>query len=320
MVTTSKVLIIDDSATQCLFMRQALQNSGYQVVVANDGKQGLRMIAQENPQCLILDVILPGMNGFELCRYIRSQEAWRALPVLMVSSKSASSDRFWAMRQGANAYLTKPFKANELVQAVSEIITESPRLPNTSIRPPANGTTGSQRPIDPHTPPPVTGQTTGPYRPVDLQPPFAPIGSAAGQQPANTIFSTQEKQAGYNQRDQGTPLTSNARGSQFVFPPQAPKSSGSVRETDPSTPIGSNPMFALRLFIPRRIEYVEPHPIADLRARHLYQFIDGQRNVELLKVLSKMTREELVNALRLLVQQQHVHLYEPGGRLMDSSI
>ncbi|GLV59078.1 hypothetical protein KDH_59060 [Dictyobacter sp. S3.2.2.5] len=88
MVTAPKVLIIDDSSTQCLYMRQALQSAGYQVLVANDGPEGLRMMAHDAPQCLVLDIILPGMNGFEVCRHLRSQEAWRTLPIIIVSSKT----------------------------------------------------------------------------------------------------------------------------------------------------------------------------------------------------------------------------------------
>ncbi|GER88783.1 hypothetical protein KDW_29450 [Dictyobacter vulcani] len=321
MATTPKVLIIDDSSTQCLFMQQSLRSAGYQVVVANDGKQGLRIIAQENPQCVVLDIVLPGMNGFEVCRYLRSQDAWRTLPVIMISSKNSSSDRFWAMRQGANAYLTKPFKANELVEAVQENISERPRTPNTSVRPPV-----SQRPLDPHTPLPATRQDSGAYRPVDVQAPFASVRNTPGRQrpPTDPFAVPVEQQAMQNQHSQGIPLSSNSRAQQFAFPPlnvpgkpETPTPSGA---TGPQRPAATNPIFPLLLLVPKRIDYVDPPRIADPRTRQLYQIIDGQKNVEMLRVLTNMTKEELLSTLRQLVRQQHIHLYEPGGRLIDSNI
>jgi len=179
MVTAPKVLIIDDSSTQCLYMRQALQGAGYQVLVANNGVEGLRIISQDSPQCLVLDIILPGMNGFEVCRHLRAQEAWRDLPIIMVSSKNASSDRFWAMRQGATAYLTKPFKGEELIEEVRKVVVERPRQPNTSLRPEGSGSTGPQRPVNPSTPLPASGWSTG-SRPSVKTPQASPLHASSG--------------------------------------------------------------------------------------------------------------------------------------------
>lgn len=122
MVTTPKVLIIDDSSTECVLMRQALQSAGYQVLIANDGAQGLHMLSLDRPQCLVLDIVLPGMSGFEVCRQLRAQAAWHDLPIVFVSTKNSAADLFWAKRQGANHYLTKPFKGEVLVQIVDELL------------------------------------------------------------------------------------------------------------------------------------------------------------------------------------------------------
>jgi CheY-like chemotaxis protein len=119
-----KILIIDDSATECLFMQRALSDVGYQTVIANDGYEGLKLLLREKPDCLILDIVLPGISGFEVCRQVRSQSFTRDLPIIIVSTKNSPSDRFWAKKQGANYYLAKPFKGPQLVQAITEVLAE----------------------------------------------------------------------------------------------------------------------------------------------------------------------------------------------------
>lgn len=327
MVAAPKVLIIDDSSTQCLYMRQALQSAGYQVLVANDGPAGLRMIAQDSPQCLVLDIILPGMNGFEVCRHLRSQEAWRTLPIIMVSSKNASSDRFWAMRQGANAYLTKPFKGEELVQEVMKVVTERPRQPNTSLRPESSGTTGPQRSVNPtNSPLPASVWGTGSQQSVK-----APQ--------ASSMQTNNGQDTGNAQRQdvQGPQFASLRRGSikpgnaNTPYPQgndvQAPGQLRHSSETSPQQPIKILSMSALPLLIPRRVDGAdvpftnkqERLSPGEHRARQLYLAIDGQKNIEELTYSTQMSREEIVSALRVLVHQQRVLLYEPGGRLVDSS-
>ena len=136
-----KILIIDDSATECLFMQKALSDVGYQALVANDGYEGLRILLREKPDCLILDIVLPGINGFEICRQIRSQSFTRDLPIIIVSTKNSPSDKFWAKKQGANYYLVKPFKGPQLIQAITEVLSEQSSPPNSVL----SRTTG-QRP------------------------------------------------------------------------------------------------------------------------------------------------------------------------------
>jgi CheY-like chemotaxis protein len=122
MIGAPKVLIIDDSTTSCFYMAQALQKAGYNVITASDGQEGMMRILQEHPQCLILDVILPGISGFALCRQLRAQDALRSLPIILVSSKNTAIDQSWGLRQGANRYLSKPFTEEMLVQAVGEVL------------------------------------------------------------------------------------------------------------------------------------------------------------------------------------------------------
>ncbi|MBO0782580.1 MAG: response regulator, partial [Ktedonobacteraceae bacterium] len=113
-----KILIIDDSATSCALMERALHGEGYQILIATDGREGLAMAIQEQPHCIILDVVLPGMNGFEVCRTLRTRPKYRDLPIIMVSTKNTPLDKSWALRQGATHYLAKPFKPNDILELV----------------------------------------------------------------------------------------------------------------------------------------------------------------------------------------------------------
>jgi chemotaxis family two-component system response regulator PixH len=121
-----RVLIVDDSATLRLIMARALQRVGYQVSMASDGKEGLDKALQERPHCIILDVVLPGMNGFSLCRQLRALDPEHDLSIILVSSKSTPMDQRWGLRQGADRYLPKPFTEEELIEAVKELFTAHP--------------------------------------------------------------------------------------------------------------------------------------------------------------------------------------------------
>ena len=122
MVFAPRILIIDDSATLCLIMARALQKVGCQVSTASDGQSGLNKALQEHPHCIILDVILPGMNGFSLCRQLRSMDPQHRLSIIMVSSKNTPVDQSWGLRQGADRYLAKPFTEEQLVETVKEVL------------------------------------------------------------------------------------------------------------------------------------------------------------------------------------------------------
>jgi len=105
-------------------MARALQKAGYQVVTANDGHMGLTKALQERPHCVIIDVVLPGVSGFGLCRQLRSLDPQRNLSIIMVSTKNTPLDHSWGLRQGADRYLAKPFTEEVLVQVVGEVMAE----------------------------------------------------------------------------------------------------------------------------------------------------------------------------------------------------
>ena len=123
MINAPKVLVVDDSATSSLFISQALRKAGYFVITAADGKEGLSKAFQERPHCLILDVVLPGMSGFGVCRHLRAMDPQHNLSIIMVSNKNTQLDQSWGLRQGADRYLPKPFTEETLVRTVEEVLT-----------------------------------------------------------------------------------------------------------------------------------------------------------------------------------------------------
>ncbi len=129
MVNTPKVLVIDDSATSAHLMTRTLRRAGYDVVTAADGAEGLAKAVRERPHCLILDVVLPGVSGFKVCRQLRALDPERNLSIIMVSSKGTPMDQKWGLRQGADRYLTKPVSEEALVRTVHEVLIEHIRQP-----------------------------------------------------------------------------------------------------------------------------------------------------------------------------------------------
>ena len=117
-----KILVVDDSPTICLFVTRALERAGYRVITASNANEGLQKIFQERPHCIVIDVVLPGMSGFSLCRQIRSYDPQRRVPIILVSTKNTPLDQSWGLRQGADRYLPKPFTDEMLLNAVHEVM------------------------------------------------------------------------------------------------------------------------------------------------------------------------------------------------------
>jgi len=102
------VLVIDDSKTDFLYVKNILDHGGYDVVYASSGKEGIAESKRIKPDCILMDVVMPEMNGFQATRAISREVSTAHIPVLMLSSKSQQTDRVWAERQGAIDYLVKP--------------------------------------------------------------------------------------------------------------------------------------------------------------------------------------------------------------------
>lgn len=117
----SKVLVVEDSPAQRSMVATILAANGRVIQSAKDGIEALKLIKQWKPDVVILDVIMPGMNGFEVCRRIKNDQEMKLVSVIMCTSMDAQSERYWGMKQGADVYLSKPFKPHELVEIVQQL-------------------------------------------------------------------------------------------------------------------------------------------------------------------------------------------------------
>jgi twitching motility two-component system response regulator PilH len=113
-----KILIVDDVRSEMQLMANALKPHGYVCIEATDGSQAYAIAKAEKPDLILLDVVMPGQDGFATCRQLKRDPATKDIPVIMVTSKSGDSDRFWGQKQGAAEYLTKPFSPDELLATV----------------------------------------------------------------------------------------------------------------------------------------------------------------------------------------------------------
>ncbi|KOR35953.1 MULTISPECIES: response regulator transcription factor [Planktothricoides] len=118
----STVLLVEDSPTQQEMIAGILQSRGLKVSLANDGVEALEKIKASSPDLVVLDIIMPKMNGYEVCRHIKSNPKTQKIPVIMCSSKSEEFDRYWGMKQGADAYICKPFHPKELLGTIKQFL------------------------------------------------------------------------------------------------------------------------------------------------------------------------------------------------------
>jgi DNA-binding response OmpR family regulator len=119
-VSRPRVLVVDDSVSTCLSIASALQQGGYDVDIALNGQDGFNKTLTFHPHCLILDVILPDVSGYTVCRHVRQQLGQQLPHIILISSKDAPLDQYYGLRQGADCYLPKPFTEETLLRAVWE--------------------------------------------------------------------------------------------------------------------------------------------------------------------------------------------------------
>jgi twitching motility two-component system response regulator PilH len=113
-----KVLVVDDSKTELMFMTDLLQKNGFAVKTAENAEDAFRRLAEEKPDLILMDVVMPGQNGFQLTRAITRDPRFTDVPVIMCTSKNQETDKVWGMRQGARDYIVKPVDADELVSKI----------------------------------------------------------------------------------------------------------------------------------------------------------------------------------------------------------
>ena len=119
-----RILLVEDDPSAIRLVGYALEQEGYEVLTAANGVEGLRKAREEEPDLLILDVMLPGLDGFELCRRLRADAQTAGLPVLMLSAKAQEIDKTTGLKMGADAYLTKPADPSEIVSRVESLLAQ----------------------------------------------------------------------------------------------------------------------------------------------------------------------------------------------------
>ena len=113
-----RVLIVDDSPAQVKLIQAVLEPEGYPSIGLNDPRRIEETITAERPSVILLDVVMPDRNGFQICRELKSSTEFSTIPVILLTSKDTASDRYWGEQQGADGYVTKPFTREELLRAV----------------------------------------------------------------------------------------------------------------------------------------------------------------------------------------------------------
>ena len=116
-----RILVVDDSPTEQHNLKEILSKAGYQLAFANNGEEGVAKARSELPDLVVMDVVMPGLNGFQACRTMTQDEATKHIPVILCTTKNQETDKIWAMRQGAKAYVTKPVDGAELLKKISAL-------------------------------------------------------------------------------------------------------------------------------------------------------------------------------------------------------
>ena len=227
-----RVLVVDDSPATCLFIAATLENAGYELDFALNAKEGLDKVVMFRPSCLILDVMLPDMSGYAVCRHVQQSMLQHSVYILLISAKKAPLDQNYGLRQGAQRYLPKPFTAEALIQAVWEGI---PRSLRHTVRP-----MFSSVPLQ--SPPPA---------PLELMPRRVVV-------------------------NQGAMRTSN--------------------------PFACTPV------------------IRDKQARQLYDAIDGRRTLAELATATGLEDKAVTSALRVLLKEHCVRIYDSSGQPVESAL
>ncbi len=115
------ILVVDDSRTELVFLRSLLTRNGYHVRTAENAEQALLELGEQLPDLILMDVVMPGTNGFQLTRTIVRHPQYGKVPVFICSSKSQETDRVWGLRQGARDYITKPVNPQELLAKIEAV-------------------------------------------------------------------------------------------------------------------------------------------------------------------------------------------------------
>ena len=117
-----RLLIVEDSEQAAIFLSRMLEAHGYRYQVARDGMEAISAVRENPPDLVLLDIMMPTLNGYQVCRELKDDPETRAIPIVMLTAKSQESDKFWGKEAGADVYVVKPFDMDELLEAVVEQI------------------------------------------------------------------------------------------------------------------------------------------------------------------------------------------------------
>jgi len=118
----ANILIVDDSPTELHVLKTMLEKNGFFVSSATSGEEGVEKAKVEQPDMILMDVVMPGMNGFQAAREITSNPETSNIPIIIVSTKDQETDKMWGLRQGAKDYITKPAKEKELINKINTVL------------------------------------------------------------------------------------------------------------------------------------------------------------------------------------------------------
>ena len=119
----AQVLIVDDSPTEAHVLRGMLEKNGHQIEIAESGKEGIARAKACKPDLVLMDVVMPGLNGFQATRQLTKDPETSAIPVIIVTTKDQETDRVWGLRQGARDFLTKPVSEQRLMEKINAVLT-----------------------------------------------------------------------------------------------------------------------------------------------------------------------------------------------------
>ena len=117
-----RVLIVDDSPTEMHILSNMMEKMGHAVITAENGELGVSTAKETKPDLILMDVVMPGLNGFQATRQLNKSEETKDIPVIIVSTKDQATDKMWGQRQGARGYVTKPVEEAELLEAINTIL------------------------------------------------------------------------------------------------------------------------------------------------------------------------------------------------------
>lgn len=123
--TMARILIVDDSPTEMYKLTGMLEKHGHQVLQAGNGADGVALARQEKPDLVLMDIVMPGLNGFQATRQLTKDPETQGIPVIVVTTKDQETDMLWASRQGAKGYLTKPVDEDALTDKIKELLPAS---------------------------------------------------------------------------------------------------------------------------------------------------------------------------------------------------